>query len=380
MNGYATVLIQLIKSYFHKTEAPVCDRWDAVFHLAKNHSLGNLFYDAVKDIPEVPSEVKMQAKNHFLSNVAQQMAQEYYATEIFSRLKADKISYMPMKGYILRNLYPKPEVRTSCDIDFFYDDTKKQDVEKHLTELGFEQKADSNNHGEWQKDEITVENHHALAENNDVYRAYYQDIWSRLKTTDGVEFSFTDEDYYIYLLVHAAKHFSHGGFGVRTVLDFYVYRTAKKLNEEYLKAEFAKIKLAKFAAEMEKLANVWFGDGAADKNTEFLSEYIFKSGTYGLTENNTLMNSVSKDGSANKAKRNFVWSTVFPRYKNMKTVYPVLKKCPVLLPFMWIYRWFDVLINRRKNIKTAMNKMKGIDDASVRVAQKAIEITEVPLD
>jgi hypothetical protein len=55
-------------------------------------------------------------------------------------------------------LYPSPEARTSCDIDVFYDKARRADVEEILTAFGFEKHSDSANHGEWVKDEITVEN------------------------------------------------------------------------------------------------------------------------------------------------------------------------------------------------------------------------------
>ena len=225
-----------------------------------------------------------------------------------------------------------------------------------------------------------MENHHELAANNGIYHEYYQDVWSRLKTEDGVRFAFSDEDYYIYLIVHAAKHFSQGGFGVRTILDFYVYNQAKNLNREYLAQEFEKLRLTKFVFEMEKLANVWFGDEIGDENSAFIGDYILKSGTYGLTVNNTAINSASAKGSVKKAKKRYLFKTLFPSYRTMCQPYPVLKKAAILLPIMWVYRWFDVLFTRRKNVKAAMNRMKTLDEKSVDTASKLLEITEIPID
>jgi hypothetical protein len=315
-----------------------------------------------------------------MANVAQQISQEYYAEEIFARFDEKGIRYLPLKGYVMRGLYPSPEARTSCDIDVFYDKARRADVEEILTAFGFENHSDSANHGEWVKDEITVENHHELAANNGIYQEYYKDIWSRLRAVSGTKFAFSDEDYYIYLMVHAAKHFAHGGFGVRTVLDFYVYNQAKKLDREYLEKEFGKIRLTKFAAEMEKLANVWFGDETPDENSEFIGEYILKSGTYGLSTNSTAINSAGVNGSVKKAKSRYWFKTLFPSYKNMCQPYPVLKKAAILLPIMWVYRWFDVLFTRRKNVKAAMNRVQTLDEKSVDTAAKLLEITQVPID
>jgi hypothetical protein len=60
--------------------------------------------------------------------------------------------------------------------------------------------------------------------------------------------------------------------------------------------------------------------------------------------------------------------------------YPVLKKAAILLPIMWVYRWFDVLFTRRKNVKAAMNRVQTLDEKSVDTAAKLLEITQVPID
>ena len=38
---------------------------------------------------------------------------------------------------------------------------------------------------------------------------------------------------------------------------------------------------------------------------------------------------------------------VFLPYSQMKSRYQVLRKCPILLPFVWLVRWFEILFFRR---------------------------------
>lgn len=64
----------------------------------------------------------------------------------------------------------------------------------------------------------------------------------------------------------------------------------------------------------------------------------------------------------------------------MQERYPILKKAPILLPFYWIKRWFEVLFKRRKNIKNTVNIMQQITNEKVEKYSKILEITEVPLD
>ena len=49
----------------------------------------------------------------------------------------------------------------------------------------------------------------------------------------------------------------------------------------------------------------------------------------------------------------------------MKIRYPVLKKLPILLPFMWIVRLFSAILFRRNNVKKDLGTMKGINEEKI---------------
>lgn len=380
MKKHESLLLQTLKAGMGYGELPECENWNGLFEFSKKHSLANLFYNAVKDSERVPAEVKNKAKQHFLANTAQQISQEYYASEMFSRFEEAGIKYSPLKGYVLRKLYPAPELRISCDVDVFYDETRKKDVYAIMQELGFENEGDSVNHGEWMKEAVTIETHHQLAAQNDLYHDYYEDIWDRLKTKNGSLYEFSDEDFYIYFFVHAAKHFAHGGFGVRTVLDVYVYTHNKTLDRAYLDTEFEKIKLKKFVQTIENLSEVWFGERQTDEDSELLGEYIFGSGTYGLSSNNAVINNVNEGKSVKKTKISYFFKTIFPSYKIMKSHYPILKKLPFLLPFAWIVKWFAVLFKRRERFGVVVRNVKSVDEKKIDKAARILELTEIPMD
>ena len=63
---------------------------------------------------------------------------------------------------------------------------------------------------------------------------------------------------------------------------------------------------------------------------------------------------------------------IFKPYRRMTIQYPVLKKCPVLLPVFWIWRWATLLLNRRKIRRTvrelALNKK--LDGEAVSAAKR----------
>lgn len=364
--------IKLLYGWLHNAPLPENVRWEDMYRLAKNHGLSTIFYEIARNETDCPEEVKQAAKKQYQMLINQQIQQEYYAEELFLKLKEAKIPYAPLKGYVLRRLYPSPELRTSCDVDVLYDEARKKDVAPIMRELGFCL------NGEWMNGVVTIEMHHELFAVNERGYEYYRTVWQKLRTDDGAEYRFTDEDFYIYFLAHAAKHLTGAGFGVRTVLDVYIFcREKPALDRAYLQEELSKLGLAKFAATMEKLSRVWFDGESADEETELLGEYIFGSGTYGQTKNRALMKGVEKNNSVGKSKRRYIFKTLFPSYNDMVTVYPFLKKAPFLLPFMWIYKWFEVLFKRRGKFRQTVENLRQMQEAEVDLAKKVLEITEI---
>ena len=66
---------------------------------------------------------------------------------------------------------------------------------------------------------------------------YYRDVASRLIQEDGTcERRFSPEDFYIYLIAHEYRHFSHSGTGLRSLLDVYLFwkKHGEQLDGEYI--------------------------------------------------------------------------------------------------------------------------------------------------
>lgn len=376
------ILIELLKYNLNgKKINRINDNIDfkKLFLLAKRHSLGTLFYDALKDDDRIPAPVKDEAKQHYLAQVSQQISQDYYAEELFQKLREKNIKYMPLKGYVLRKLYPSSELRTSCDVDIFYDKTRRKEVEQILLAMDFKKEEEGCKNAAWINGNVTIEMHHELANENSAYFDYYRSVWERLLTKDGIEYTFKNEDFYIYFLVHAASHFSGGGFGVRTLLDIYVYNKSVVMDKVYLYKELEKIRLDVFCRQLEKITAACFENADLDEEGEFLLDYIVGAGTYGNSENSTAISSLSEQNSVPKNRRKYLIKTIFPPFKIMKSKYPILKKVPILYPFMWVWRWFGVAFRRRERIKATVRNTKNISESNLNRVQRILEITQLPM-
>ena len=64
----------------------------------------------------------------------------------------------------------------------------------------------------------------------------------------------------------------------------------------------------------------------------------------------------------------------------MKKKYPFLKYLPILLPFMWVYRWFVILFTGRKKVKKFVKEMDNLNDENLKKVKTIMDITEAPID
>ena len=58
-------------------------------------------------------------------------------------------------------------------------------------------------------------------------------------------------------------------------------------------------------------------------------------------------------------KGRYILSRLFPKVSIMKNTYPVLEKCPVLLPFYYLVRLFSRLRHRKKEIRSEVHQLKN---------------------
>lgn len=368
-------LIKIIKAVLDGKEFPECYDYVATFQAAKNHSLGNFFYLAIKDNFNVPDDVKKHAQQHFAALAAQQVSQEYYTDEIIKSFYREQIKFMPLKGYYLKNFYPIKEMRTSCDVDIFYDEKRKKDVKFILENLGFKFVSGNLSDEFYSKDKISIEMHFNLAADREYYKQYYKDAFSMLNSVDGIKYEFSDDDFYIYFIVHAAKHFTSGGFGIRTVLDIYFCLRNLKLDREYLTKEFIKLGLDKFESSFINLASVWFGDSKPSADSDVLGEFVMDSATYGKFGNRSLLMSADEKKSVKSTKFRYVLRSIFPSFAVMKSRFKILDKAPILLPFVHVYRWLRTIFCRRDLIKKTVDKVGEMDESKIKKFARVRELT-----
>ena len=284
---------------------------------------------------------------------------------VTAELEAAGIAYMPLKGALLQKDYPAYGMRQMADNDILIDASRAADVKGIMESLGFETDFfDISAHDTYKKPPVYYfEMHRALfadpAFPEDT--PFIRDLWSRLVKDPDSSFgySFTDEDFYVYLTAHAYKHLNISGTGLRSLLDIYVWQKkhGASADRDKICEGLEELGLSDFEKKARRLAELLFGyaDGSkkrlpdgigTDPEEEEMLYYIMDSGTYG-TVIHGVENAVQKEG-----RLKYFFGRIFLPYRAMCGLYPVLKKIPVLLPFCWVARWIKAIVRKPRLIAT----------------------------
>ena len=331
-----------------------------VILLAKQHSVLNILYFALKDDPALPPECRAVLERQLFASAHQQVSQGVEAARVFAMLAREGIRYLPMKGEGIRALYPKPEMRISCDVDIYYDKSARPRMDDLFASLGYEKEESDPNHTAYKKGFVSMEMHHNLLTDFDNIDRYYENVWDRLIPDGDFAFRMRDEDFYIYHMVHTMKHFAVGGTGIRSVLDTYFYlRKKTEMDLAYLENELKKLALWDFHLMLSALAEAWFGGREMPADLREVSLYILNSGTYGKT-----VHTVTNLSSGRGGRLGFYIRRAFPPYRYMAEKYPSLRRFPPALPFYWIGRIFRAAFGGEKHMASEV-KASGQTDAAL---------------
>lgn len=377
--------IQIIIDYINKKESfDKANDLDVnyLIKLCKNHSMLPFLYVSLKKYQiDLTVEQEKILSKAYKTAVYTEAVQESEKSMILAALNNNNIKCMPLKGSILKYLYPSPELRTMSDLDILYSGNTKI-VHDELAGLGYKCLKNSGTDDEYHKAPfMNVEMHHIMVDGNfEQIADYYSNIWDVVKPIkEGSNiFEMSLEDFYIHMVAHVARHYAVGGIGIRFVFDEWIYLThyGNVLDFEYINSEFEKINLLKFAENFKNMTIKWFKGLETSELEEEMTKYIFESGTHGsIVHEQSVKVLLGKKGVKNFKgnKLLYIWNLIFPSFKFMKARNNILKKIPILLPYFYIER---ICVAVFKKQKLAVRSIKGLDNYNADKAKKINELHE----
>ncbi len=381
-----------------------------LYYIAKKHNLVSLMAQAMEKMGfESDSDIWkrwLKEKNQLiyksvLMDVEREAIQDFF--------EENNIWYMLLKGMVIRKYYPAPELREMADNDILFDNNYSKEVYDFMTARGY--KSDDYNkgyHDEYLKPPAyNFEMHRQLVSSKErpKWYEYYKDVKSILiNDANGKnQFYFSDNDFYVYFIVHTYKHFLNSGMGLRTVLDVYLYvsNLQDKLDFDYIEEQLKKLDTYDFEQTFRSLAFKMFGESAKEGNAaadelqdsfdakeqdmlresfdakehemlqdsfdakeqdkwwgsfdakeqEMLS-YILDAGTYGNLENSVAHKMGYTKGEKKKAsdKAKYIFRRLFPSMDTIEEFFPFFYKHKWAIPFLYIYRIGKIPFTRRKKV------------------------------
>lgn len=275
---------------------------------------------------------------------------------IFQELEKAGIWYMPLKGIILKDYYPRVGMREMADNDILYDVSHSMDLKSIMEDLGYKTEHFLNQdlgHDAYHKPPVfNFEMHRSLfglAMTGPILQ-YYLNIRDKMIKDEGNAYGYhlSPEDFYIYIVAHEYKHFSHGGTGLRSILDIYIYLKKEALDMDYVKHETDKLGITDFESSNRLFAQHLFDGCTLTQDEKELLDYILTAGTYGK------MSILIGRQIAKKGRLGYFLSRLFMPIDLLQTLYPVLKKHPYLYPFFVVHRLIKTLITRRDNVMSQL--------------------------
>lgn len=294
----------------------------------------------------------------YYSSVSQSVLQDKEGKAFLSALSGAGFDSIPLKGWLLRTLYPDITRRSMADLDILVRNFDYPKIEAIAVSLGYTSSGDTVwKHVNFHKaeDDANVEVHRRLTDESGAVAKWEKDIFSRAVKEEGSEhiFRMSDEDFYIFHMLHLLKDFGNGKIGLRRIADTWLYlEKYGDMDRAYLDKDFSEMEISEFVHRMEKLAAVCFGGETPDEDSELLLHHACSYGIFGTMRSYKLgrIARMSKK-TMRGGKLRSAMSSVFLPYGRMKTHYPVLKKAPILLPYCWCCRIVKYRHNMHSNLK-----------------------------
>lgn len=341
-------LIAIIKSVIWpaKGTAPItlnAAELAAVGRLAAKHDVVHFIALAVaQKALQIPKEKEELYQGKMLSTAVCVERLDYAYGQICQTLQQAKVPFVPLKGAVIKNLYPKSWMRTRCDIDIL---VQLQQTEQAIRALQQQNgyTVEFKNYHDYsllKQGAPHIELHFSLKETHSNIDALLEHAWQYAEPTapGSFEYRFTPAFFAFHQYAHAYYHFLNGGCGVRTVLDLFLLNSASP--EEYggAKPLLQQTGILQFAEKLNELGRAWFAGAPKTQTLTLLENYIFCGGVYGEQANRIALQQQKQGG-----KLRYAAAKIWPSPDVLKNHYPALRRHPWLYPAFQVRRWGKLL-------------------------------------
>lgn len=371
MNQSEKYFVTLISSYLNQSTPPLPNEvdWQKIYRLACIHNVCAIVADRIMALSEdtgIDSELMSQFRQQLGYTLIDSGEKEEAQIFIKELLESSNIDYIFIKGAVLKNYYPVPELRTSSDTDVIIRHTDMEKVRSIIAKKATDISDNNSN-------VITAlynNQHIEIHSERDSDHPYFDGIFDMCEK-DGNKYIISDELHLIYVLCHMIKHFKMCGAGIKMFMDIDVLlRRLGSFDYKSFIDKCSQLNIDVFASACFSLCRKWFdtpickdADLSADKKVIALfEEEILNSGNFGFNVRD-LGNYYINKGTKLNQKNSFITkiramaALFFPKKEYLMRQYKYARKCPFLLPIAWANRIAAAVFKRSEHSK---NTIKSI--------------------
>lgn len=369
MNNVQKQFAGLVKAAIHKEKVNLNGRdsqWNKIIEEAKAHDIQGLIYSAIdkNDAEFIGQDIYEKLKKDTLFSAMYQKKHIGRISEIFKKFEIENIDIIALKGLVVRELYPRPDLRTMGDADILVKEKDLNKVKSILEEMGYRANGTIKNHTEFIHDLYSsVEVHWTLGKDKyiDIVKDEEQDMWNRAREIDfygSKAFSLDIEDLCLYLFIHMKSHVKKG-FGIRQLCDISLLIEKYRNNIDWtrFKNRVSDIDSSKFIGSVLSICNRLLDleipkelDSIVVKDKKIIDNlinHIFSGGVHGKRNISEKISNISTDiGYEGKNKSDSlikkIFLGIFPPVESIKKTYVYLEKSLILLPIAYIQRIFEI--------------------------------------
>lgn len=353
--------------------------WEKMYRLADYHRIANIIYLGILGNGEV---VPPRWREHFFERY--QKSLQYGGMcgqaekEILMLLDMMEVPCVILSSTGIRNLYPIPETAANSPLKLYMASESYTLAKGYLVDLGYETEIIFSGSGErmTRMGGFTVEIYYDLPFKLTKYKkqmiqlvehAYLRNSYHHVRTLSL-------ENRYVLRMAQVVYHYVEDELIIRELLDLFLYYKAwcDQMNAEYIRKKLSDLHIDELSDKLLQVAYMWFAgkeDNRPVRQNDDMNVYDVVENrilSRGLITKETdsqaifLANLIQKE--KNREKRKDAWQSVrdkidthwnrfmrslrwiFPEYKYMCIINPVLEKIPLLLPACWGKRCVRMLI------------------------------------